>query len=423
MVRARTDPHRTRAAAHRRLTLRSTPASRRARRAPTPLAPAAGKSYQEQLNAAIAKTGEVCAVTVRERNVGGAAPLALAPPSPSEAPPRSSLPARCAGIRLVWCEHNFGFMGGSLGCAEGERVTRAFEHATQNRIPIVINCKTGGARMQEGLLSLMQMAKVSVAVEAHRRQRLPFISLLQDPTYGGVSASYAMQADVRISVAKARIGFAGPEVIMNTMCEASQPRYDKECPERFQSAEFLLENGQLDIVVTPEEGQEQQAAIEEAVAGVLRLLHADAPPKTGAPKAAAPPSEAELKASPDYLATRAILRPQAQDVMERVFSDFVELKVAWTPRCLSLLLASRLPPLRLRISIPSRLVSLAPTGAGRRQGGRRPVRARRPRAAGRHALRRAGHVQGAQPEGHGDRQLRHALTRGLPYRAAPLHAR
>ncbi len=154
-------------------------------------------------------------------------------------------------------------MGGSLGSSEGEKITKSFEYGLANKIPVVVQCKTGGARMQEGICffmyfflihftnslyikgtsSLMQMAKVSVAVEALHNAGVPFISVLNDPTYGGVSASYAMQADVKIAVADARIGFAGPAVILNTMCEANQIKYDTECPSDFQSAQYLFDHG------------------------------------------------------------------------------------------------------------------------------------------------------------------------------------
>ena len=114
------------------------------------------------------------------------------------------------GVKIVWVQHDFGFLGGSLGCAEGEKITRSFEYAMKEKLPVCVQCRTGGARMQEGTSSLMQMAKVSVAVEAMHREGLPFIAVLNDPTYGGVSASYAMQADVKIALSNARIGFAGP---------------------------------------------------------------------------------------------------------------------------------------------------------------------------------------------------------------------
>ena len=113
-------------------------------------------------------------------------------------------------------EHDFKFFGGSLGCAEGEKLTRGFEYAKQHGLPVVVKCASGGARMHEGTLSLMQMAKISCAVSALGSAGLPFITLLVDPCYGGVSASYAMQADVRIGAEKGRLGFSGPQVILNT---------------------------------------------------------------------------------------------------------------------------------------------------------------------------------------------------------------
>ena len=141
--------------------------------------------------------------------------------------------------------HNFSFLGGSLGCAEGEKITRAFEYGLENKLAVVVQCRSGGARMQEGTSSLMQMAKVSVAVEALRRAQLPFVVILNDPTYGGVSASYAMQGDVRIATQDARIGFAGPQVILNTMCEADQTKFDATCPADFQSADYVYQHGIL----------------------------------------------------------------------------------------------------------------------------------------------------------------------------------
>jgi len=172
-----------------------------------------GRSYSDQIADAVRKTKNFCAVSVRLQDVGD-------------------------GVKVVYVQHDFGFLGGSLGCAEGEKVTRAFEYGTAEKLPVVVACRTGGARMQEGTLSLMQMAKVSVAVEAHRRAGLLFLSVLEDPTYGGVSASYAMQSDVRIAIQGARIGFAGPGVILNTMFDMDQSKYDDECPAEFQSAEF-----------------------------------------------------------------------------------------------------------------------------------------------------------------------------------------
>jgi acetyl-CoA carboxylase beta subunit len=165
-----------------------------------------GRGYQDQLYDSIAKTESLAGVKVECISIPG------------------------SSTRVVWVSHNFGFLGGSLGCAEGEKITRAFEYGLQNKLPVCVQCRSGGARMQEGTSSLMQMAKVSVAVEQLHKAGIPFISVLNDPTYGGVSASYAMQADVRIALSDARIGFAGPAVILNTMCEADQNKYDTNCP-------------------------------------------------------------------------------------------------------------------------------------------------------------------------------------------------
>jgi acyl-CoA carboxylase subunit beta len=178
---------------------------------------------------------------------------------------------------------------------------------------------------------------VSVAVEALRREKVPFLSVLVDPTYGGVSASYAMQADVRLAVAEARIGFAGPAVILNTMCEMDQARYDKACPPQFQSAEYVLEHGQIDLVVDPAEaGLEQQPAIDQAVARLLSVLYPQGVKGAGGDKAgdkakagplAVPAVEAAgLDTAFDYTKSRKMDRLQCQDIMEGVFEDFTELK-------------------------------------------------------------------------------------------------
>ena len=172
--------------------------------------------------------------------------------------------------------------------------------------------------MQEGTSSLMQMAKVSVAVEALQRARLPFVAVLNDPTYGGVSASYAMQADVKIAVSDARIGFAGPQVILNTMCEANQKLYDTTCPADFQSASYVWEHGQLDCIVDAGEGLQQRLA--ETVAGVVHLLApADsncrvsvvgAAAEASGSAAAADSIEADKAQPLNYTNSRRIDRPQ-----------------------------------------------------------------------------------------------------------------
>lgn len=217
-----------------------------------------------------------------------------------------------------------------MGCAEGEKITRAFEYALEHNMPVCVQCRTGGARMQEGTSSLMQMAKVSVAVEALRRRGLPFVSVLNDPTYGGVSASYAMQADVRIAVSDARIGFAGPQVILNTMCEQNQSRYDVECPSDFQSASFLLEHGQLDMVLPAgETSTETQDCVESTVGSICSLLMSQKNTDNNARFADAlsctPPSQADLEAPFNYTKSRFMERPQCYDIITNIFESFVEL--------------------------------------------------------------------------------------------------
>jgi acetyl-CoA carboxylase carboxyl transferase subunit beta len=135
----------------------------------------------------------------------------------------------------------YGFMGGSMGSAVGEKVTLAIERAIDRRLPLVVVSCSGGARMQEGILSLMQMAKISAALARLRERRLPFLSVLTDPTTGGVTASFAMLGDLNIAEPGALIGFAGPRVIEQTIRQT--------LPEGFQRSEFLLEHGMLDLVV------------------------------------------------------------------------------------------------------------------------------------------------------------------------------
>jgi acetyl-CoA carboxylase carboxyl transferase subunit beta len=155
---------------------------------------------------------------------------------------------RIGGFEVVVCVFDFAFMGGSMASVVGEKITRAIEHATRRRTPLLIVTCSGGARMQEGVLSLMQMAKTSAALRRLRDERVPYIALLADPTTGGVTASFAMLGDVIIGEPRALIGFAGPRVIQETI---RQP-----LPEGFQRAEFLLEHGMLDLVVERKELRE-----------------------------------------------------------------------------------------------------------------------------------------------------------------------
>ena len=139
------------------------------------------------------------------------------------------------------CAMEWKFMGGSMGAVVGEQITRAVERSAQNRTPLVLISASGGARMQEGMLSLIQLAKISAALMRLDQARVPYISVLTDPTSGGVTASFAMLGDLNIAEPGALIGFAGPRVIEQTIRQ--------KLPEGFQRSEFLLEHGFLDAVV------------------------------------------------------------------------------------------------------------------------------------------------------------------------------
>ena len=152
---------------------------------------------------------------------------------------------------------DFAFLGGSMGAVVGERLTRIVEHALRERLPVVFFAASGGARMQEGVLSLMQMAKVNMALGRLREQGLPYISVMTDPTTGGVAASLSMIGDINIAEPQALIGFAGPRVIEQTIRE--------KLPVGFQRAEFLLEHGMVDIVV-------ERADLRRVLHQVLSLL-------------------------------------------------------------------------------------------------------------------------------------------------------
>lgn len=145
------------------------------------------------------------------------------------------------GERAMIGVFEFNFMGGSMGSVVGEKITRLIERAIEKRVGVVIFCASGGARMQEGILSLMQMAKTSAALARLHEAKLPYISVLTDPTTGGVSASIAMLGDIIIAEPKAMIGFAGPRVIKDTI--------RAELPEGFQRAEYLLQHGMVDLIV------------------------------------------------------------------------------------------------------------------------------------------------------------------------------
>src|SRR5437868_541794 len=196
-----------------------------------PLAFTDTKPYKARLKASIASTGMKDAVIVANGAVDG-------------------IPAVIASME-------YGFIGGSMGVVVGEKIARGIERAIAARLPVVIVCCSGGARMMEGALSLMQMAKICGALARLDRARLPFVSVLTDPTTGGVTASFAMLGDLNIAEPKALIGFAGPRVIEQTIRQ--------KLPEGFQRSEFLLEKGMLDLVIDRRE-------LKGVIAGALKFM-------------------------------------------------------------------------------------------------------------------------------------------------------
>lgn len=165
--------------------------------------------------------------------------------------------AKIEGLSVMIGALDFFFIGGSMGIVMGERLTRMIERAIERKLPVIIVSASGGARMQEGIYSLMQMAKISAALAKLAEKGLPYISILTDPTTGGVAASFAMQGDIIIAEPDALIGFAGPRVIEQTI--------RKKLPEGFQRSEFLLEHGMVDMIV-------ERAKLKATLARVLSLL-------------------------------------------------------------------------------------------------------------------------------------------------------
>jgi acetyl-CoA carboxylase carboxyl transferase subunit beta len=174
---------------------------------------------------------------------------------------------RLDGVELVIAAMEYTFIGGSMGVVVGEKLARAIEMAVDRRQPVIIVSCSGGARMMEGALSLMQMGKVSAALARLDRARLPFISVLTDPTTGGVTASFAMLGDLNIGEPKALIGFAGPRVIEQTIRQ--------KLPEGFQRSEFLVEHGMLDLVV-------DRRDLKATIARALRFMRAEPAPEAAA---------------------------------------------------------------------------------------------------------------------------------------------
>jgi len=189
------------------------------------------KRYRERVLAAQKETGERDALTV--------------------------MAGTLTGFEIVACAFEFRFMAGSMGSVVGEKFVRAVEHCRTYKMPLVCFSASGGARMQEGLYSLMQMAKTSAALGRLAQAGLPYISVLTDPTTGGVSASLAMLGDVNIAEPRALIGFAGPRVIQQTVRET--------LPDGFQRSEFLLEHGAVDMILDRRDHRER-------IANILRLM-------------------------------------------------------------------------------------------------------------------------------------------------------
>jgi acetyl-CoA carboxylase carboxyl transferase subunit beta len=195
------------------------------------------KPYKSRLKASIASTGLRDAVIVAT--------------------------GQLSGIRTIIAAMEYSFIGGSMGAVVGEKITRAIERALEDRLPLVIVSSSGGARMMEGILSLMQLARISAALARLDRAGLPFISVLTDPTTGGVTASFAMLGDLNLAEPKALIGFAGPRVIEQTIRQ--------KLPEGFQRSEFLLDKGFIDAVVDRRE-------LKETIATALQfMLPSDSP--------------------------------------------------------------------------------------------------------------------------------------------------
>jgi acetyl-CoA carboxylase carboxyl transferase subunit beta len=167
---------------------------------------------------------------------------------------------RLDGLDVVVAAMEYSFIGGSMGVVVGEKITRAAEMALTDRQPLLVVSCSGGARMMEGVLSLMQMAKISAALARLDRAGVPFISILTDPTTGGVTASFAMLGDLNIAEPKALIGFAGPRVIEQTIRQ--------KLPPGFQRSEFLLEHGMLDFIVDRRE-------MKPTLSHVLHFMRAD----------------------------------------------------------------------------------------------------------------------------------------------------
>ncbi|TWJ32708.1 acetyl-CoA carboxylase, carboxyltransferase subunit beta [Geobacter argillaceus] len=190
------------------------------------------KSYQVRIDAAVAKGGSKDAIIC-----GG---------------------GKLNGIPVQIGVFDFSFMGGSMGSVVGEKITRAIERGIEQHTPVIVVSASGGARMQESILSLMQMAKTSAALAKLKAEGLPFVSILTDPTTGGVTASFAMLGDINMAEPRALIGFAGPRVIEQTIRQ--------KLPEGFQRAEYLLDHGMVDLIV-------ERKDMKKTLGNILSMLY------------------------------------------------------------------------------------------------------------------------------------------------------
>jgi acetyl-CoA carboxylase carboxyl transferase subunit beta len=209
---------------------------------------------------------------------------------------------------------DFGFLGGSMGSVAGEKIALAFEHGIDRKIPVITVVASGGARMQEGMLSLVQMAKTAAAARLAHVRRIPYISILTDPTTGGMYASYASQGDIILAEPGALIGFAGPRVIAGSM-----PASDEDAAIRSHTAEYLLEHGFLDAIVS-------RVRLRDTLSSILRVINrADrAVPKVSLPHIDNRQDDAEGAWDVVQLARRSD-RPTALDYFRRISPQFVEL--------------------------------------------------------------------------------------------------
>ena len=221
------------------------------------------KKYPERMKAARAATGETEAMLVAEGDMGR--------------------------TPIVAAAQDFSFMGGSMGMYVGNAIIAAAERAVAMKRPLILFSAAGGARMQEGILSLMQMPRTTVAVQMLKEERLPYIVVLTHPTTGGVTASYAMLGDVQIAEPNALICFAGPRVIEQTLGE--------KLPDGFQRAEYLLDHGMLDRVTARPEMREELITITRLLLGLPPAVKGDLPPPAPEPAEApaAPPQKAEAQ--------------------------------------------------------------------------------------------------------------------------------